>query len=79
MEKPIIVGAGIAGLSLAIMFAKQGKKIPVATRLSRDNEFNGLLWLAPNGLAILERMGLKDKVYEKSLYSKSYEVFKYKL
>ena len=64
MDKPVIFGAGVAGLSLGILFAQQGVNIPIYTRLPKKNEFNGLLWLAPNGLAILERIGLIDLVYK---------------
>lgn len=62
-----IVGGGIAGLA-ASLFAKQKKiHIPIYEKTTHLDCKDNLLWMAPNGLHLLNKLGLLEQVQEKSV------------
>lgn len=56
----IIVGAGIAGMTLALGLAKFGAKVSVIERQSDIEEFGAGIQLSPNARLILDRLGLSE-------------------
>ncbi len=62
-KKALIVGGGIAGPVLAMFLQKAGlKPVVYEGRSEPDDEAGYFLNLAPNGLAVLDALGLKDEV-----------------
>lgn len=61
-----IVGAGIAGLSAAILLRRSGWSVRVLERASEPSPIGSGLLLQPPGLAVLQRMGLLDRLLERS-------------
>ena len=61
MKKGIIIGAGIGGLTTAIALAQKGFDITVYEQAPQLNEVGAGVWLAPNGLKVLERLGIVDE------------------
>ncbi len=62
--KLAIVGAGIAGLSMAIFANDQGLDSPVYEKQSSNQCAENVLWIAPNGLHLLKAIGLLESVLE---------------
>ena len=54
----IIAGAGIAGLTLALMLARQGRKVALIEKRSRIDEVGAGLQISPNASRILVGLGL---------------------
>lgn len=54
----IIAGAGIAGLTLALMLARQGRKVALIEKRSRIDEVGAGLQISPNASRILLGLGL---------------------
>jgi len=68
----IVVGAGIAGASLAATLGKQGRKVLIVERdLAPPDTFRGEL-LMPGGIRRLKELGLDSK--PTSLYSDPHRV-----
>lgn len=63
----VIIGAGIAGLATAIFAKEHGLSVALLERSAEIDCDDHLLWIAPNGLHILERMGLVDEVLKASV------------
>lgn len=62
-RRAIIVGGGIAGPVLAMFLRRIGvEPVVYEGRLEPDDEAGYFLNLAPNGLAVLDALGLKDEV-----------------
>ncbi|KAG0359305.1 hypothetical protein BC939DRAFT_529766 [Gamsiella multidivaricata] len=65
--KALIVGGGIAGLSLAIMMDMAGMEYEILERCTGDEpEFGAALTLGPPVLRLLEQMGLLEQVEQAS-------------
>ncbi|KAJ5651079.1 uncharacterized protein N7484_004802 [Penicillium longicatenatum] len=64
--KVIIVGAGIAGLTVALGLNKAGHEVLILERVHEIAEVGAGIQVAPNAARILGRLGLLDKVMEKS-------------
>lgn len=54
-----VVGAGVAGLSCAIMLARSGRRVTLYERFQEPNAIGSGLMIQPTGLAALDRMGLR--------------------
>lgn len=67
MTQGVIIGGGIAGLSAAIFARQQGMDVAVYERGRSDSCDDHLLWIAPNGLHILDRLGLLDDILEQTV------------
>lgn len=66
MKDAVIIGGGIAGLGAAL-FAKQfGLSLPIYEKNPQLECQDNLLWLAPNGLAMIDRLGLLAEVKQKA-------------
>ncbi|WP_424631158.1 FAD-dependent oxidoreductase [Bradyrhizobium sp. SYSU BS000235] len=65
MHRPFdiaVVGAGIAGLAAAAMLKSAGHNVIVFERFSTSLPLGSGLMLQPTGLAVLERMGLRQRI-----------------
>ena len=60
--KPLIVGGGIAGLSLARELALRGIQSTVLERSPQLNPVGAVIIMNPNAMAVLERNGLAAEV-----------------
>lgn len=63
----IIAGAGIAGLTAALAFAKRGRPVTVFERAGRLEDAGAGLQLSPNATRILDRLGVLPSLLPKSL------------
>jgi 2-polyprenyl-6-methoxyphenol hydroxylase-like FAD-dependent oxidoreductase len=62
MKKGIIIGAGIGGLTAAIALLQKGIDVRIYEQACEMNEVGAGIWIAPNGLKVLEELGLSDEV-----------------
>src|SRR5712671_2723885 len=62
MRTVIICGSGVAGLSAAIAFAANGWRVDVYERDSVVREIGAGIFIKANGLRVLERFGLLDRI-----------------
>ncbi|KAJ9206566.1 hypothetical protein DTO164E3_807 [Paecilomyces variotii] len=62
----IVVGAGIAGLSVALGLKKTGHEVLILERAHEIAEVGAGIQVAPNAARILGRLGLLDKVMAKA-------------
>lgn len=67
MTHGIIVGGGISGLAAAIFAQEQGLTAEVYERNRAVSSDDHLLWIAPNGLHLLKRLGLAETVLSAAL------------
>lgn len=57
-----IIGSGVAGQAAAIFLARAGHAVTVLERFESARPLGAGLLLQPSGLAVLERLGLRDAV-----------------
>jgi 2-polyprenyl-6-methoxyphenol hydroxylase-like FAD-dependent oxidoreductase len=74
MRSAVIVGAGIGGLAAAIALRRGGWDVRVVEQAASPRELGFALALAPNALAALGELGLKDAVLPRGVEIKSFEV-----
>lgn len=60
-----IVGAGIAGLTLAIAFEQAGIQYQIVERSPKLKSVGAGIWLAPNALQVLDSLGLLREIQDK--------------
>ena len=61
-EQGVILGGGVAGLATALNFQQSGLDVPIIEKRSEGFLSHHLIWLAPNGIQELERLGLADRI-----------------
>ena len=74
MRSAVIVGAGIGGLAAAIALRRTGWDVRVVEQASSPRELGFALALAPNALAALGELGLRDDVVGRGVEVKAFEV-----
>lgn len=57
-----VCGGGIAGMASALALAQRGASVTVLERAPALEEVGAGLQVGPNGMAVLEALGLKDKI-----------------
>lgn len=57
-----VIGAGIGGLAAALALAQRRAWVQVFERLDTGHEVGAGIQIAPNGVAVLEALGLRDAV-----------------
>ena len=62
-----IVGAGMAGLTAALAFAKTGAEVTVFEQAPEIKEVGAGIQITPNGARVLEALGCGDAMEEASL------------
>ena len=58
----IVVGAGIGGLTVALLLCRMGAQVTIYERLRSPSELGAGLMLQPNGIAVLQGLGLSERV-----------------
>lgn len=71
----VIVGAGVAGLTLALSLAKFGATVIVLERKKRVEEFGAGLQISPNARRILDRLGLNRQIGQKSFEPEGIDIY----
>ncbi|PWU12630.1 MAG: hypothetical protein C5B49_16015 [Bdellovibrio sp.] len=66
MFDAIIIGARVAGSTLALQLARQGRKVFVIDKMRRGQDTLSTHFVWPRGASYLNRMGLLDKVLERA-------------
>ncbi|MGL6235226.1 MAG: FAD/NAD(P)-binding protein [Segniliparus sp.] len=64
MTRVVVVGGGIGGVAAALALADKGHDVVVLERAREFREIGAGVQIAPNGMAVLERLGLGDEVAE---------------
>lgn len=67
----VIAGAGIAGLTTALAFARQGFETTIVERAERLTEVGAGLQLSPNATRVLARLGVLDRLFPVSIRPRS--------
>ncbi len=66
-----IVGAGIAGLAAACALARRGARVRVLEQAPAIAEVGAGLQISPNGLAVLDALGLGDAIRARSVTARA--------
>lgn len=64
----LIAGGGIAGLATALGLARAGRRVTVLERAPEFGEVGAGIQLAPNALAALDSLGVKDDVLRDAVF-----------
>ena len=62
----MVVGAGIGGLAASLALSQVARRVTLVERAERPSEVGAALALQPNGMAVLDRLGLLSAVEVKS-------------
>ncbi|PIB24072.1 hypothetical protein BFP76_02175 [Amylibacter kogurei] len=63
--KAVIVGAGIGGITTALALAMRGWDVNVLERAAKIQEVGAGLQISPNGMKVLQSLGVTDYINEK--------------
>lgn len=66
----IIVGGGIGGLAAALGVSETGRKVHVLEKTEEFGEVGAGIQLAPNGTAILDRLGVMEEISKVAVFPK---------
>ena len=58
----VIIGAGPAGLAMALMLRRQGREIDLIERFEQPSPVGSGLILQPTGLSVLSELGLYERI-----------------
>jgi 2-polyprenyl-6-methoxyphenol hydroxylase-like FAD-dependent oxidoreductase len=58
----VVVGAGIGGLAASLVLSRVAARVTLVERAERPSEVGAALALQPNGMAVLDRLGLLPAV-----------------
>jgi len=67
----LVIGAGIGGLASAIALAKRGANVRVVEQAPEITEVGAGLQISPNGVAVLDALGLGERAREMAIRSRS--------
>ena len=62
MDHAVVVGAGIGGLAASLVLSRIPTRVTLVERAERPSEVGAALALQPNGMAVLDRLGLLPAV-----------------
>lgn len=62
MEKIVVVGGGVAGIAMGLFAKQKGLHIPVYEQSSKEKSRAHVIWIASNGMALLEKLGVIDEI-----------------
>jgi 2-polyprenyl-6-methoxyphenol hydroxylase-like FAD-dependent oxidoreductase len=64
----LIVGGGIGGLATALALSRAGRRVHVVEKTAEFGEIGAGLQLAPNAMAVLDRLGLGGAIAKHAVY-----------
>lgn len=70
-----VIGAGIGGLTAAIALARRGAEVTILERAAELAEIGAGIQLSPNGMRVIDALGLGDAVRAASLPSRAVELY----
>lgn len=71
-DSPItIIGAGIAGLALALALARQGASVTLLEQAAEITDIGAGIQISPNGVAVLDALGLGPALRQASLTARA--------
>jgi 2-polyprenyl-6-methoxyphenol hydroxylase-like FAD-dependent oxidoreductase len=62
VDHAVVVGAGIGGLTASLLLSRVAARVTLVERAERPSEIGAALALQPNGMAVLDRLGLLPAV-----------------
>jgi 2-polyprenyl-6-methoxyphenol hydroxylase-like FAD-dependent oxidoreductase len=62
VDHVVVVGAGIGGLAASLVLSRVAARVTLVERAERPSEVGAALALQPNGMAVLDRLGLLPAV-----------------
>jgi salicylate hydroxylase len=62
VDHAVVVGAGIGGLTASLLLSRVAERVTLVERAERPSEIGAALALQPNGMAVLDRLGLLSAV-----------------
>ncbi|MGH3340532.1 MAG: FAD-dependent oxidoreductase, partial [Propionibacteriaceae bacterium] len=62
VDHAVVVGAGIGGLTASLVLSRVAARVTLVERAERPHEVGAALALQPNGMAVLDRLGLLPAV-----------------
>ena len=62
--QPLIIGAGIAGLTLGIALRQRGVEAEICEAAPELRPIGAGIWMAPNAMQIFDRLGLAQPIIE---------------
>ena len=62
VDHAMVVGAGIGGLAASLVLSRVAARVTLVERAERPSEVGAALALQPNGMAVLDRLGLLPAV-----------------
>jgi 2-polyprenyl-6-methoxyphenol hydroxylase-like FAD-dependent oxidoreductase len=62
VDHAVVVGAGIGGLTAGLVLSRVAARVTLVERAERPSEVGAALALQPNGMAVLDRLGLLPAV-----------------
>ena len=62
VDHAVVVGAGIGGLTASLVLSRVAARVTLVERAQRPSEVGAALALQPNGMAVLDRLGLLPAV-----------------
>jgi 2-polyprenyl-6-methoxyphenol hydroxylase-like FAD-dependent oxidoreductase len=62
VDHAVVVGAGIGGLTASLLLSRVAARVTLVERAERPSEVGAALALQPNGMAVLDRLGLLPAV-----------------
>jgi 2-polyprenyl-6-methoxyphenol hydroxylase-like FAD-dependent oxidoreductase len=62
VDHAVVVGAGIGGLTASLLLSRVAARVTLVERAQRPSEVGAALALQPNGMAVLDRLGLLPAV-----------------
>ena len=74
-EQPVtVIGAGVAGLAVAQALALRGAEVAVFEQAPEIGEVGAGLQISPNGMRVIDALGLGDALRALSLSSRAVEL-----
>jgi salicylate hydroxylase len=70
-KKIIVIGGGIGGLAAALALARLGAVVTVLEQTAEISDMGAGLQISPNGFVVLDALGLRDAVVDRSMAATS--------
>lgn len=74
MPKFLIIGAGVAGPIVALRLAQDGHECTIFERAAKPHTIGGAVNIAPNGMRLFDRLGLRAEIEQRGCIVESFEI-----